>query len=448
MEDRAEEAISVAELSRRLRRAVESTTGKEWVEGEVASFRPAASGHLYFSLKDEREDAVIDCVMYRTQALRARRVLLDGARVQLLGRATVWAPRGRLQLVVDQARPAGRGALLAALEALKEKLRAEGLFEPSRKRSLPEQPRIVGVVTSAHGAAFHDIVKVAFRRGRVRIVLSPALVQGDGAPASIVSAIDRIEQYPGLDVLIVGRGGGSSDDLLAFSDERVVRRVAAVGVPVVSAVGHEVDTSLTDWVADVRAATPSQAAELVVPDTSEREASVARLARAIARAMHARLLEDAHLLQGLRSKVSDPRFLIAEKQQYVDDLRVRLERRLERDVSKRRASVESLRGRLTARHPSTVIAESRSELGPLSARLGALAELRIEKAHGALGEVASRLHALSPLSVLSRGYAIATRADGRAVRTSADVRVGDDISVRVHEGTIAATVRRIEEETG
>jgi exodeoxyribonuclease VII large subunit len=440
----AEEAISVAEFGRRLRRAVEAT-GTEWIEGEVASLRPAASGHLYFSLKDEREEAVIDCVMYRTQALRWRRVLTDGARVQLRGRASFWAPRGRLQLVAEAARPAGRGALLAALEALKEKLRAEGLFEPSRKRALPAEPRIVGVVTSAHGAAIHDIVKVAFRRGSVRIVLSPALVQGEGAAASIVSAIDRIERYPGLDVLIVGRGGGSNDDLLAFSDERVVRRVAAARVPVVSAVGHEVDTTLTDLVADVRASTPSQAAELVVPDVASRASALAGLCRALGRAVRARLLEDGHLVQGLRNRTSDPRFLIAEKQQYVDDLRARLARRLERDLVRRSASVAALRSRLASRHPRAVVAQARSELGPLRARLEAIAELRLEQAHGALGQAASRLDALSPLSVLARGYAIATRADGRALRHASDVQKGDDITVRLHEGWVEATVRRVEE---
>jgi exodeoxyribonuclease VII large subunit len=444
VEEKAEEAIGVAELTRRLRRAVEGVTGKEWVEGEVASLRIAASGHLYFSLKDEREDAVIDCVMYRTQALRARRHLLDGARVQLFGRATVWAPRGRLQLMVDAARPAGRGALLAALEALKEKLLEEGLFLAERKRPLPREPKVIGVVTSAHGAAIHDIVTVAFRRAGVRIVLSPALVQGDGAPASIVLAIDRIEQLRGLDVLIIGRGGGSTDDLMAFNDERVVRRVAAVRVPVVSAVGHEIDTTLTDAVADVRAATPSEAAELVVPDCAARAETLLRAQVTLVRAMRARLLEDGQVVSRLRGKISDPRFLIAEKQQYMDEFSLRLERRMGRGTGQRRAGLEALRSRLAARHPRAVVAEARSRLGPLSARLGAAAEIRMKGAEGALGAVASRLDALSPLAVLSRGYSIATRADGRALRSASEVKPGDAVNLRLHEGRLEATVRRTE----
>jgi exodeoxyribonuclease VII large subunit len=440
-----QEAISVAELARRLRRAVESTTGKEWVEGEVAGLRAASSGHLYFSLKDEREDACVDCVMYRMQALRGRRLVLDGARVQLFGRATVWAPRGRLQFIAEVARPAGKGALLAALEALKEKLQQEGLFDPARKRPLPTAPRVVGVVTSAHGAAIHDIVTIAFRRGSVRIVLSPALVQGDYAPETIITALDRLERYPGLDVIIIGRGGGSNEDLMAFNDERVVRRVARIKVPVVSAVGHEVDTTLTDWVADVRAATPSHAAELVVPDMAARAERFHRLERALVRAIRARITDDEHVLSRLRNLIHDPRFAIAERQQLIDDLSMRLERRIERGLARRKNALDALSGRLSSRHPRVVVSRARAELSPLSSRLSSAAERSVERARSVLGEAASRLDALSPLSVLSRGYAIATRTDGRAVRRASDVARGDAVRVRLHEGALRVTVVDTEE---
>src|SRR5882724_632891 len=279
-----EEVVSVSELDRRLRRSVEDASAKLWVEGELSSLKRAPSGHVYFSLKDEAEDAIIECVMYRFNAMRARRHLNEGARLQLNGQATVWAPRGRLQFVANEVRPAGRGALLEALEQLKQRLAGEGLFSLERKRALPAEPRVVGVVTSARGAAFHDIVSVAFRRGDVKIVLAPALVQGEGAPESLIRALDLIERYPGLDVVVLGRGGGSGEDLMAFNDERVVRRVARMRVPVVSAVGHEVDFSLTDLVADVRAATPSQAAELVVPELRARTAAWQRAHGALQRA--------------------------------------------------------------------------------------------------------------------------------------------------------------------
>jgi len=228
---------------------------------------------------------------------------------------------------------------------------------------------------------------------------------------------------------------------MAFNDERVARRVAAIRVPVVSAVGHEVDTTLTDWVADVRAATPSQAAEMVVADVAARVEVLSRARIALARAMHGRVLEDEHTLERLQSRLKDPRFFIAEKQQYLDDLMVRLERRVMRDSAKRRASLDGFRSRLSARHPRAVVEHARAELGPLSARLFATAELRLGVARGALGEVASRLHALSPLNVLGRGYAIATH-EGRALHRASEVSPGDAITLRLYEGRVDATVDR------
>jgi exodeoxyribonuclease VII large subunit len=216
-------------------------------------------------------------------------------------------------------------------------------------------------------------------------------------------------------------------------------------VPVVSAVGHEVDTTLTDFIADVRAATPSHAAELVIPDMAARAEVVARLERALVRAMRARITDDVHVLARLRAKIQDPRFAIAERQQLVDDLTMRLERRVERGLARRKAALDTLSRRLSSRHPRAVVARARAELGPLAARLTAAAERRLQSARGSLGEAASRLHAMSPLSVLSRGYSIATRADGRAVRRASEVSAGDDIAVRVHEGAIRARVLETKE---
>jgi exodeoxyribonuclease VII large subunit len=438
------EIVSVAELDRRLRRAVEDASGNFWVEGEITSLKQAASGHAYFTLKDEREDAIVECVMYRFDAQRARRFLADGARVQLWGRATLWAPRGRLQLVANFARPAGRGVLLEALEALKARLLAEGLFAAERKRPLPADPRIVGVVTSAHGAAFHDIRTVAFRRGGVRLVLAPAVVQGEAAPDSIVRALDLIERYPGLDVVIVGRGGGSGEDLSAYNDERVVRRIATVGVPVVSAVGHETDVALTDLVADVRAATPSQAAELVVPDRRARSAALARCRAALDRALYSYLALERSRLARLSAELGDPRFIVALRQQDLDEVLVRLERRFERDLSSRRSELGALRGRLFAEHPRAVLARARVRLGPLSVRLDAAVTRHLERTRARLGDAATRLDGLSPLAVLGRGYAIATDGAGRAVRDARTLAEGDAVSVRVLRGRFAARVTGVE----
>lgn len=454
--------ITVADLARRLKRSVESQSGREWVEGEIVSLKSAASGHMYFSLKDAREEACLDCVMYRMDALRARHHLFDGACVQSLGRATLWAPRGRLQFVIARLRPVGLGTLLEQLERLKEKLRAEGLFERERKRALPAAPRVVGLVTSLHGAALHDIRTVAFRRGPVVIVVSSALVQGEGAPESLVHALDRLERDPRVEVIIIGRGGGASEDLMAFNDERVVRRVAALRVPSVSAVGHEVDTTLTDLVADVRAATPSQAAELVVPELRERVGLLLALRRRLGRAARGRLLEDATLRQALRARLSDPRFVIAQHQQGLDEARLRAERGLERRLNALHGRLTALTRRLISRHPRVSVLESRGALRPLEARLRSALRLRLDADRRLTGPLERRLHAslrgrvqarqnrlealrgrleaLSPLTVLSRGYAIVSDERGRALTSAELAAPGDRLVVRLHRGRLTARV--------
>jgi exodeoxyribonuclease VII large subunit len=431
---------SVAELDRRLKRAVEGATADVWIEGEVSGAKPAPSGHLYFCLKDESEEAVIDCVMYRSSPVRARRLVVDGARVQLRGRATVWAPRGRLQFMADVARPAGRGAILEALEKLKMKLAAEGLFAPDRKRPLPVHPSVVGVVTSPSGAAIHDIAKVAFRRAGVRIVLSPTVVQGPNAADRVVAAIERLERLPELDVVIVGRGGGSADDLMVFNEETVVRKVASCRVPVVSAVGHEVDVTLTDMAADARAATPSQAAEMVVPDERAMTRRLGELRSRLVRSMRMHVAEDAATLASLRSRFAHFRFALADREQRMDDLTQRLEQAVRRAGGRRRAELERLHRRLAARHPRTVIATSRASLGPLEVRLEGAFRQRLGRGRAALGERLARLDAMSPLAVLARGYAIATTASGRAIREASEVTAGQSVSIRVHRGTFSAKV--------
>lgn len=438
------DVLSVADLDRRLKRAVEASSADLWVEGEVSGAKAAASGHVYFTLKDEREDAMIDCVMYRSSAIRARQLIVDGARLQLRGRATVWAPRGRLQFMAEQARPAGRGALLEALEKLKAKLLAEGLFSLERKRPLPREAKLIGVVTSASGAVIHDIAKVAFRRGGARILLSPSLVQGQLAVRSLIDALDRLEQVADLDVIIVGRGGGAADDLMVFNDEAVVRRVADCRVPVVSAVGHETDTTLTDLVADARAATPSQAAEMLVPDAEARASELLQVSTRLRRAMRARLSEDRGVLLQLEGRFGHLRLVVAERQQEVDETTSRLREAGYRLSIRRRADLERLHRRLAGRHPSAVLAVSRAGLDPLVVRLERAMEARLDSRVGELSQAAARLHALSPLAVLSRGYAIATSEDGRALRSASEVRPGDRVSVRLHEGGFRAEVERIE----
>jgi exodeoxyribonuclease VII large subunit len=435
-------ALSVAELDRAIRESLELSFDLPlWVEGEVTGARPAPSGHVYFCLKDEKEDASIDAVIYRASlTARGRGLLKDGARVRLRGRPSFYAPRGRLQLVADKVEAVGRGAILEALEKLREKLAAEGLFAAERKRALPTDPRIIGVVTSPAGAAIHDVVKVAFRRGGARILLAPARVQGDGAAESILRALRAVQRVAEVDVVIVGRGGGSSDDLLAFNDEALVRAVAACPVPVVSAVGHEVDFTLVDFAADARAATPSQAAEMIVPDRRARAAVLRQTHVRLAHAMRARLAEERARLSAIERKIGDPRLAIASQQQRLDERLERLAAWSRRAVGGRRERLARIEQALHARHPRLVIQRERAAVERVSFAMKAAMQAQMARRRAALERVGAGLDALSPLKVLGRGYAIATRDDGRAIRSAGDVKRGERITVRVESARIEADV--------
>jgi len=430
--------IAVAELDRRLRRAVEAVTGDEWVVGEVASVKLAASGHLYFTLKDEREDALIECVMYRGQSLRYRGLLLDGTRVQIAGKATLWAPRGRLQFIAERARPGGRGAILEALERLKQKLAEEGLFSTERKRPLPSEPRVIGVVTSPTGAAFWDIVAVANRRGSAYLLLSPTQVQGEGAVERLLTALDLIERHPLVDVIIIGRGGGASEDLAAFNDERLVRRLARARVPTVSAVGHDIDTTLADLVADHRAATPSQAAELVVGDHATRCDVLGRAANELTRAMRSRLEEDRATCEMLRLKLKDPRFLVLVRQQQLDEYLAELQRSMLHRLRTLRPLVTRLLHRVAARDPRLVFGQSKMRVVALERTLTDRIQAKLYVNRARHSEQIARLEGLSPLAVLGRGYAIASRLNGRVIRGPAEISPGESFLLRLAHGELLA----------
>jgi exodeoxyribonuclease VII large subunit len=477
--------FTVAQLGRALGRTLERIFVEAiFVEGEVSGVRAASSGHVYFSLKDETEEASIDVVLYRSALTpRARTLIADGARLRVRGKPVFWPPRGRLQFQGDRVEPTGKGALLEALERLKAKLAAEGLFAEERKRPLPHEPRVVGVVTSRSGAVIHDIQTVAFRRGGARILLAPAQVQGAGAVDAVRRALRMLQRVEAVDVIIVARGGGSQDDLLAFNDEDLVRDVAACRVPVVSAVGHEVDVTLVDFAADARAATPSQAAEMVVPDAGARTRLLEEHAQGLRRAMQSRLAHDRVGYERLARAFRDPRLLIANAQQLVDDRASRLQHAMIRRIAVERDALARVGPRLAAAHPRERIAREGGELRELRARLGRAIRERLgrddadaraasvrlssvmrERAtrDGArlaaacaqllqnativttpraqtLAGLAARLDAMSPLAVLGRGYAIASK-DGRAIRDARAVSPGDRVHVRVAEGAFDAEV--------
>ena len=466
-----EEILSVGQAVSKLRSAVRGLAVIV-VEGEVTNAKGVGtSGHLYFNLKDERADASIACVMWKSDSLRGGgERIANGARVQVRAVAELYAPRGQLQLQVMKVSPAGLGDLLLRREELKRKLSAEGLFDPSRKRALPSDPRVVGVVTSSNGAAFHDIVKVARRRGSVRILLAPAVVQGDDAPRQLRNALARLSSLAEVDVIILGRGGGSAEDLAAFDDEGLARAIARCGKPVVAAVGHEVDWSIACYVADQRAATPSQAAELVVPDESQRRRRVDDAVRRLALSMRGRLQEDHTLLARARARLRAPERAIALHRQRLDELGARTVAAARAYLRKFARDRDALERRLADRHPRTVLANARGALAPIGERLRAAMKRRLERAHerldplpprssravrailqrrGAmLSSAAQKLDAISPLAVLGRGYAIAMVRDDdgeagappRALRDAREAKVGSTIEVRLQRGSLDARV--------
>jgi len=410
---------SVSEIVALAGRTLEARFASIWVEGEVSNLRIPTSGHLYFTLKDE--DAQLQAVLFRGGARRLRFRIEDGQHLRCHGRLSIYEAQGRFQMLVDGAEPVGKGALQLAFEQLKAKLQEEGLFDDDRKRDLPFLPSLVGVVTSPTGAAIRDIVRVIHRRCPTRILLAPAVVQGDEAPEEIVRALAWLSAREDVEVIIVGRGGGSIEDLWAFNDERVARAIAACQKPVISAVGHEIDFTIADFVADVRAPTPSAAAERVVPEARELRAALASLT---ARARHAadRALREARL----RTDDSTNRLLAAGR----------------RVVADRRQTIVRLQARLASLHPRARLAEGRTRLERLRARLHASTSRVLAQRRERLAAMAGRLDALSPLRVLERGYSICRGPDGRLLTDSGQVAPGDQVGVRLHKGELSVRVER------
>lgn len=422
--------------------AIDRSIGPVWVEGEISGFkRHHPSGHLYFELKDGRSR--ISCVQWRDSARRLRFEPLDGVLVRAHGRLGIYEVQGKLQLYVDALEPAGLGALQAALEKLKGRLAAEGLFDPGRKRSLPAFPMKIGLATSSTGAAIKDMLRVLNERWPVaEVVLRPCQVQGDGAAATIVAALRDLQSVPELDLIILGRGGGSIEDLWCFNDEAVVRAVAESRVPVVSGIGHEIDVTLADFAADVRAATPSQAAELAVPSRIEvRDRLSAASARSAHRTaerlrflrMRLRRIEDSH---GLKR----PQDLVRQRMLRIDDLDLHLRKEIRRIIRAERGRLDLVAHRFAAREPRVRLRADRARLEALAERLGRAGLRRIAGEKERLRARGAHLDAVGPRSVLGRGYAICMR-DGRAVRSHNQVAPGQEVEVLLHEGALDCIVK-------
>jgi exodeoxyribonuclease VII large subunit len=437
--------LTVGELTRAIKELLFGAFPGQWVKGEISGFRPHTSGHLYFKLKDA--SAQLDCAMFKMNAMRLSFTPRDGLEVEAYGEVSVYEPRGNYQLVIKQMRVAGIGALLAQLEELKQRLAAEGLFDPARKKPLPRYPRTVGVVTSPVGAAVRDIVKVLRARWPgIRVVLAPVKVQGEGAAAEVAAAIRRFDRWGGADLLIVGRGGGSIEDLWAFNEEPVVRAIAAARTPIISAVGHEVDTTLADLAADVRAATPSHAAEIAVRDVAAVRRQVAEAMRRVDARVRGQLERQRHGLEALLKRHGFRRIhdLFAYWQQRMDELRERLETRLRgrlhaaRDRLSQLLAAYGLREALPRR-----IAGARAKLEPAPKRLTDLVVARVLDRRRQVISLEQRLLGLSPKEVLKRGYALVKGPDGTFVRSAEALAVGDGVTLEFARGEADATVTTI-----
>jgi exodeoxyribonuclease VII large subunit len=420
----ARAVLSVSELTHRLQEVLEDRFPAVWVEGEISNYRLYGSGHAYFTLKDA--ESQIRAVLFRNRGRRIKFEPADGLHVMAFGSIEVYPQRGEYQLVIELLEPKGLGALQLAFDQLKTRLQAEGLFEQARKRELPRFPRKIGVVTSPSGAAIRDILRVIGRRfGDLHIVIAPARVQGDGAAEEIAHGLRDLNALGGVDVIIVGRGGGSLEDLWAFNEEIVARAIAASKVPVVSAVGHEVDYTIADFVADLRAPTPSAAAELVV---REKQAVVDTLAQ-----LRARL--ERFALRPLR-----------DLERRVDELAARLRREMRNELGRANHRVTLATRALRASDPVARVARDRHRLDSLQARMVTLLHRRRDRARYALQTAVGRLDSLSPLAVLGRGYSLTRTPAGDIVHSPAQVRVGDVIRVLLQRGSLDARVTETREQ--
>ncbi|CAG0963137.1 Exodeoxyribonuclease 7 large subunit [Geobacteraceae bacterium] len=439
--------LTVSQLTSLVRGVLEENFEHVWVDGEVSNLAMPASGHLYFTLKDA--GAQLRCVMFRASARVLKFRPRDGMGMIVRGRITVYEQRGDYQLLVEYLEPRGIGALQLAFIQLKEKLAKEGLFAEEHKRSIPSLPQRIGVVTSATGAAIHDILNVLNRRfANVEVLLIPVKVQGEGAADEIAEAINDFNRYGAVDVMIVGRGGGSLEDLWAFNEEKVARAIHRSRIPVISAVGHEVDFTITDFVADLRAPTPSAAAELVVKSKEELASRVDFLSHRLVQGMRRMLAEAGGELDALSRALRDPTMLIGHLAQRVDDLSARLERALAGVVKDRAGAVEALKNHLRLMTPALNVERARERVITLSGRGEIALQRHLDRSRESAAVQTARLETLSPLGTLARGYSVAFKLpEQQVIRSSRQLSPGDRISLRLHRGSACCRVESCEEES-
>ena len=432
---------TVSELNEILRALVEDSLPSLWVQGEISNFARPASGHWYFTLKDER--AQMRCAMFRNANFRIRPVPRDGDAVLVRAKAGVYPARGELQLIVEHLEASGTGALLRAFEILKAKLAAEGLFDPALKRPLPALPRRIGLITSATGAAVHDVLTALQRRWPlVEVFFLPVPVQGAEAPPAIVRALQELPRRAPVDLILLVRGGGSLEDLWAFNEEVVARAIRACAVPVVSGVGHEIDVTIADFAADLRAATPTAAAELVTPDIADWAAEVDLQHQRLRDALERRLQHAQESLQrlGARLQVMHPGRRLQDRAQRLDELDQRLRHAIGQRLHNQGQRLQILTARLWRAEPARRLTIERRHIELLAARLQSGMAIGLGQRRSRLERSQALLESLNPAAVLGRGYAIVRDGSGRVLRDSADTKPGQLIEATLARGFVAAEV--------
>jgi exodeoxyribonuclease VII large subunit len=452
---RGPQVYSVGEITRAVRNVLEESLGTLWVEGEVSNYRQQSSGHQYFTLKDGQ--AQLSCVMFARPGLWRKQIpLSDGMCVQVRGALTVYEARGQYQLNVQLVQACGEGLLQAKFEALKRKLDSEGLFEAERKQALPIFPRAVAIVTSPTGAALRDMLHILTRRAPwLRVIIAPARVQGEGAAVEIAEALANLNELAArgelpIDVVVLARGGGSAEDLWQFNDEQLARAIAASQIPVVSAVGHEIDFTISDFVADLRAPTPSAAAELIAPETNE----VLRRLRGFAARLHREVSgcvgrQKSRIEVLARARLfGEPRHRFADAAQRIDGASEALRQALRTRTEVEQRRIEKLRGVLREHRPDQQIALRRQQVNGLQRRLAErvqqLVALRIQE----LRRVSQMLRVLSPEATLERGYTITTDERGALLTAAAEVSGGMKLQTRFRDGSVSSTVPRERKSSG
>ncbi|MCV2404138.1 exodeoxyribonuclease VII large subunit [Marinomonas sp. C2222] len=434
-----ETAFSVSQLNKQIQQLLEASLPWILVEGEISNLAKPGSGHWYFSLKDDK--AQIRCAMFKGKNRAVRFQPKDGDKVRLRARVTFYGPRGDCQLSVEGMESAGEGALQQAFERLKATLQLEGLFDSSHKKPLPQQPQRVAIITSPIGAAVRDMV-ITFRRRfpMTELTILPSLVQGQDAAKNILKQLQRADGSNHFDAIILGRGGGSLEDLWSFNDEALARAIFAANTPIVSAVGHETDFTIADFVADIRAATPTAAAELLTPDRHQLIRQVAQQESQLVRCMSRILEQSQQRLDFTAKRIRHPKERIAQQQNQLNQLAHRLRQNMQHKLAEQQTQSSNLNLRLNSNSPTHRLKRESQKLQDINSRLSRSLNENLNHKQTAFARIIDKLNLVSPLNTLSRGYAIASK-DQQVIRSINDVEQGDSIQVRVQDGEISCSVK-------